>query len=255
MAATALMQPKIAQRVLPEPAKASAEVEPPVTPQKIPKSVQRARDVLGFGKKQLTIADLMSIDKKQQNIIQTAMRNTMSDSARQMYKNLGSDDNQKKQWMLGFILDPQEVQSKGFNKTNAEDSQHLDDEWRWLSLVELGGPLGVGCPEHAQIIAASGDLDDRLSQYASLAARGVKDYLFCKSAVKRRTGWKKESGVESTADLKPEEVGEVAAGIVDSLATGTKRKRTSQQQAAKPEQPEAEKDMKASKLARMTSLR
>ena len=233
-----------------------AEADAPQTPQKIPKAVQRARDLLGVGKRQLTIADLMNIDKKQQHIIATTMRNTMGEAARQMYKSIGNDDTQKKQLMFGFILDPHEVQSKGFNKTTAEDSQHLHEVWTWMSLAELGGPFGVGNPEHAQILAASGELDDRPSQYACLAERGAKEYHFCKTACKRKTGWKRENGVESAADLKPEEAAEVAASIVDSLgSTGAKRQRRILPQQAKPEQTEAEKELKASKLARMTSLR
>ena len=221
---------------------------------KVPKAVQEAREALGMSDmKQLTIEDLFRLDKKQLNNIGNNMRGAFSSDAKALYRKT-TDDHERRQWMMQYILDPHATTNKGISTSTTTDGETNKKAGRWMTEAQLAGPDGFNDPAQAKLVCVSGDLEDQEHELPSLAKEGVKQYFFNKQKWIRETGWRKETQVRQEVDLKPEEAEQVMQSMENGNGQASKRQKT----AAKPPKPaetEAEKELKNAKLARTLALR
>ncbi len=194
-----------------------------IKPQKVPKVVERARAALhGCDITPSSLKDKLS--NKELNNLANTFRNTMPPEVKDEYGKLRSDSD-RRQWLCQFVLDPHVASTRGFNKTTAKNSVNSEGQAQWLHLSELAGPIHLNNKELAKALVESGELQERWSEYASLAALGEKQYYFSKETLKRKTGFMEEAGVEAQSDLKSEEYTEVKEHIILSMGKSAAKKR------------------------------
>ena len=194
----------------------------PVTPQKVPKAVQQARDALrGMEINADTIKKILSA--KDYNNLCCNFRNQMSASVKSEYKALSGDE-ERRNWIAQYVLDPHTTVASGFNKTTAYIGNETLKEYRWLHESEIASEQFLNSKEMAAMLTKSGELESRPSEFPSLAAEGYKQYWFNVSRVRASHGWTQEAGTSLKSDLKEEEYKEVNAKILSESSGSGKRK-------------------------------
>jgi hypothetical protein len=190
---------------------------------KVPKPVVAARGKLQG--EEITAENLTKfLNKAELNNLANSFRNTMTAQVKDDYSKLKSDAD-RRGWLAQYIIDPQTASCSGFNKTTAFNKTSSDTEACWLHQSQIAGPNYLNDPAAAAILCASGELADRASEFASLAAKGWKQFYFSMAMVRTSTGSKDENGVQADSDLQGGEFTEVKDHIVNSLGKPVQKKR------------------------------
>ena len=217
----------------------------------VPKCVAEARTALGLTDlkpnlgKNMDKGQLLDVVKKLKcenlispktaNLIGSTMRQKMGEAAREKYKAIKSDE-ERKQWIAAFLIDPAFCTNEGFNECSVFSEKTQVDDEVWLTQSQLQGPEWLNDAHHAKILIDSSSLEERPHEWAVLAEANVKQYKFFKSVLRRATGEREASGVRSTSELSAAEATEVKTGLelAGSNIAGTPMKKQRTKPAQKP---------------------
>ena len=216
---------------------------------KVPKIVQTLRERLG-GKTEVTQAELKAIlDGKEMNLLQSTFRQAMTPSQKQVYMNMPAGDEQRKLWLLQFVVDPKGSIATGFNSTEAFNGQTNVADEAWVTEAQLAGPKWLNSAEHASIMCKSGTMDERPHEEECMCTAGVKHYYASKKKLQKNTGWKAKAGVRCEHELKPEEYSEVNDAICGGQVGQVVRRQPKQRSREEAEASKQAKDAKAKRAA------
>ena len=122
----------------------------PETPKKIPKTVEKARLALqGKDINADTIKE--TLNSKDLNNLANVFRQSMCEAAKKDYLALPSND-ARREWLVGFILDPESCTCKGYNKNFAYTDDHTTAADQWLTEEQLASPVWLNSKVHAQAV-------------------------------------------------------------------------------------------------------
>ena len=217
---------------------------------KIPKPVQRARELLQAHGLDSTAANLWKVlPKEELNKLTGAFRSSLNDEAKVGYQQLGTDA-EKRGWIAQYVMDPQVAVCNGFNKTTAFVSESRKGTSSWKTEKQIAAVLKSD--DDAKLLCESGDLKDRPHEFASLAAKGLKQYYYTADEHLAEAGTIKESGVQAKAELTPMQFQEVKEDIANNFGKAGKRKTS---RPVKAPESEASKRLRAAVATRASSLK
>ena len=225
----------------------------PFTPEKVPRAVQRARDALrGLD---VTAENLKKVlGKKEFNTLANNMRNNMGETVKQEYKKLTTDDERRK--VLAFyVLDPKTCTLTGWNSQVVFNKSKSISDWRWLHQSEIASPLYLNSEHLAEQLCKSGELEDRPSEYACFAAKGLKQYHFHTGMMRKENGNKTEAGTSAKTDLAQAEYEKVSNSMMTDSAAGISALKRKKPSAPKPAESESSKMLKAAKATKAQSTK
>lgn len=229
---------------------------PQTPPKKIPKVVSQLHEALGFGPgnsgKAIT-ADMIkgSMGKDQYNNFCNTFRNTLTKEQKAEYKQVSTKE--KEDWLCQWAVDPNVCQLKGYNRNTSFKEDIAEDIEAWITVDQLGGAQFLNNPQHADMVARSGELDERPHRFKCLADAGVKEYRMSQSVLKKLLGSKEEAGVEAECDLKTTEYEEVRASMAKGL--GSKPKKVVKKEKVADPDLKALRDMNSKKGAALRALK
>ena len=123
-------------------------------------------------------------------------------------------------------MDPHTAVSSGVNKTTAVDQTLNTSVGEWLHPSEIGGPTRLNDIKMAEDMCEAGDFGPgRENEYPSAAARGIKQFWYCKATTVNKVVNKEERGVETKAELMAQEAAEVRDSMSVPSAAPKKRPR------------------------------
>jgi hypothetical protein len=190
---------------------------------KLPKIVQVVRDKMkGEEINPETLKKFLS--KMEFNNLANNYRNAMAPSVKEDYGKLSSDSD-RRNWLAQHVLDPKTATCTGFSKTTAFNKTSNDLLAQWLHESQIAGPTYLNDATAAKLVCDSGELQERVSEFAALAAKGYKQFYFSIAMVKNSTGRNEESGVQAATELKDGEYSEVKDHIANSLGKAVSKKR------------------------------
>ena len=219
---------------------------------KLPKAVLKAREVLSEKGMDINGNTLKTcLSSKDYNNLSNVFRQSMAPSARAENANLNADE-ERRQWIGQFVLDPEYCQTEGFNKNTAFITDECRQEVVWLTQAQLESAAWLNSSAHAEALVESGELEERPHEYEVLARQNVKQFKFSHSLLSKITGHKQEAGTEAKAELTSKQYVEVTEDLSKSLGKPVKRK-----QPPKQKEPESEecKKLKATNQRRSSTLR
>lgn len=172
------------------------------------------------------------------------------------------DDKTRRLWLHRFMLDQSQGKNTAATTVTVNHGTKNESTEIWITQVQMAGPLYAGSPEHAEIW--SGVLPSRPHCEEVFRDKGIVEYKWSASVVKRTDGKDEKTTVKSKADLNEDEVKQVTDAMrsaalpgVDasssSLATAEdpsgqhKRAKKTQEQ---KDQEKAEKDRKKEEEAK-----
>ena len=175
------------------------------------------------------------------------------------------------EWLASFIVTP--ADGGGITNVSHEVKRERIFERAtmmvWLTSDQLSGPQFMNSLEHAQIMTSAGDMPERKSSYASLAARGILEYQHTISSELAKKLISEGVISKAQCDIDPEDQESfnqelldfenfgpgAAAGSRDQVAskakgkTATTRTRTAAEPKAAPANAEGVAEFKASAVA------
>ena len=122
------------------------------------------------------------------------MRHTMCPAAKDVYSKLRTDQD-RHEWIAGYLIDPELATATGWNKTIAFKEDRIKDKERWVTQAMLGGPKYMNSDLHAEIVVNAGVLEWRKHEVECLADKGVLQYKWNESVVEKLIGKREEAGV------------------------------------------------------------
>ena len=211
---------------------------------KLPAPVVQARaklaesGVVAFEKsadnvKKIAEALKMCGDKGLLNKLASNCRNTMTPEVKSKYKLLSTDD-ERREWLAYYVIDAKDACNNGFNRTLVFDTESSDTTITWLTEEQMSGPNWLNSKEHAKMVVEHKVLTDRPHEWELFAQQGILQWEFSWAKIKRSTGWRKEAGVETTAELSGEEVATIRDHIDgQGLKTQQKKRRPTRKKKTK----------------------
>ena len=196
--------------------------------------------------------DLEKIDKKTLNNVANNFRNQMSAPVKAEYTKLKSDE-ERKQWLSHYIIDPETAVHQGYNKVEVVNSKMDKNKVAWLTESQLGGPMYLNDVGHAKILVDAKSFREQEHETPALAAAGVKQYEFSWAILEKSTGVVRTAGVSSTSELTASEA--VAIGNDMEAKMGEPVANTQKVEKQKKEPTAEEKALKQTKTVRTTMLR
>ena len=191
------------------------------------------------------------LSSKEFNNLSNNFRLGLSPTLKSEYKALATDD-QRREWLAQYVIDPLAATTKGFNKTTAYSSQESASRLVWITEEQLGGPKYLADKAHAAIVSKAGDLPKRPHELASLAAEGIHQYGFTESWLVKNAGWRDEVGTTAKADVAAGAYEEVKSHITTSFGSAPKRKMEAKPKVAETEES---KELKRLNGVRAATLR
>ena len=171
----------------------------------IPAPVRAAREKIKAAGKELDREGLITVlSKLELNNLANNMRNTMAAEPKKKYKELKTDDD-RRDWLVYYLIDPKSAICTGFNKTTAFDEEQNKKKEAWITEEQMGGSKYLNSASHAKLVCDAKIFDVQDHEIEALAAAGVKQHRFSWSQLERTTGFRKEAGITATAELTPEE--------------------------------------------------
>ena len=90
------------------------------------------------------------IGKSKYNLLGCTFRQSLTQEQKQAYQGLTQE--QKDDALVQVVLDPNECNLLGFNKTSVYKDDVNEDVEIWVTEAQLGGPQYLNNPEHAALI-------------------------------------------------------------------------------------------------------
>ena len=122
------------------------------------------------------------VGNKYVNVINTFMRNKMSEADRKALSK--ASDAQRIQWIRQYLMDPKQALNQGYNKVVNAAYQKEETGWRWLHKEQLEDVLKS--KSMAETLVAAKAFEERPSEYEVLAAKGIKQYHYNESVLKKK---------------------------------------------------------------------
>ena len=182
------------------------------------------------------------------NNLSNNFRKHLSSEQKAQHAKLSRDE--KRRWLLQWVIDPETCSREGFNRSVAYNSDENISDAQWITNEQLAGPHYLNSLAHAEIITAAGDLEEQPSRYPSLASKGIKEYRVATEILRSLQGAKSESGVSASSELKSSEYVEAKASIDNGFGKPAARRATKQE---KPAEGPLAKEVKDT-LAKRSSL-
>ena len=198
---------------------------------KLPKKVLEARQALSNEDMEITAQNLKAmLQPKDLNLLAVAFRSSMCEAAKQAYKDL-PNDNQRREWLAQFVIDPLCATATGFNATEVGFTERSKRRIIWVTEEQLADLLKS--EKHASIMKA--DMRDRPHESPSMAKAGILQFEY-ECTEQEYANYKKESagtrleaeltGKEHqrvTSDMKTVQIG-TSAGIKKPVSKQPKQK-------------------------------
>ena len=218
---------------------------------KAPKAVMLAREALKMLNLEVTGDNLKAVlNPKELNVLATAIRSSMSEQVKSDYKKLNTDE-ERRQWIAQFVLDPTISTTEGFNGTLAYKQEGTIDEDVWLTEEQLGSASYLNSVSQASQIVKVGELESRPHELACLAQAGIKQYKYTTSVVRRENGLREEAGTSAKAELNDNEYEEVTKEMKQGFGKPVKRRQPKQKEPESDEQ----KKLKSATQLRASNIR
>ena len=169
-----------------------------------PAPVKKAREFLKEKGVEIDTASIQTSPADMLHKIACNYRNSMTADVKKKYKVLKTND-ERRQWLVHYLLDPKAAVCTGFNKTTASDEENSKKMEAWITEEQMGGPLYLNSATHAKTVCASKIFEEQDHDFEALAKDGVKQFRFNWSLLQRSTGIRKEAGVKAVAELSAQE--------------------------------------------------
>ena len=228
------------------PAPISGDLTAAVTPPKMTSALVKAREILEKqGISKIDAAAVKALPATNRSQLLVGFQRHAAPQIQEQYKQLKTD-NDKRDWLAAYLLDPEAACNHGVNRTLAIDQCMKEDDSAWMHESEIAGPNGLNCPVLAKTLVESGELGDgRPSEYACFAKMGLKQWWFSKSRQLKKVGHRSERGVESSAELKADEAAEVRDSLLASSSSTSAPKGSNKRRSERPvEDPKVVADRK-----------
>lgn len=188
------------------------------------------------------------------NVLANSFRSGLSPAAKEMYREQAATDRDRRDWIAQYVLDPETTTKVGYNRTEAfKSNKNVADEL-WLTEEQLGSAQFLNSTAQAKVLCESGDLTSREHENPSLAALGIKQYMYVDKKVRREDGTTEIAGVSATtSELTTENYNEVREHIAGSFGKPA-QKRKAPPRPKEEESPEVKK-FKAECGSRTVALR
>ena len=214
---------------------------------KIPKPVLAARASLGG--KDVTAESLCALSKVEMNKLASSFRTSMTPAVREQYAGLKSDQD-KRQWLAQYVIDPSSAKCSGRNVHSAYAQKEQVDDESWMYEAQIAATLKDAAM--AKILCESGELQERPAEHESLAKKGYKQFWFVASRHVGRSGTRQEASITAEAELKPDEYTEVRDHLVSKQS---KRRLPIKPQEKDDEDSPAKKEQRLALGLRNSALR
>ena len=183
---------------------------------KLPKAVALVRERLA-GKEISAQAIKDDLLPDELSKVTAAFRSVMTASQVAEYKALANNE-ERHQFMLPWILDPDEFKGQASNTITTSNSKHDASAGEWLTMEQIGSPCNMNSTAMAEAVCLAGDLEARPHELPSLAAKAIKQYFYTRSKLLRKTGTEDSASIESTAAIGKEHFAQVAAAMRESMS-------------------------------------
>jgi len=152
------------------PAKRKAETD-------LPKKMQELKEYLEANNsgRPLCREQIKAADPKLRNQACNAMVRTLENSQQVAYRRCESDQ-QRHQWIMDYILDPQKVKHEGSTTIRRESLTESKDTFVWVTEEELASSRYMNSQEHAKLAVKC--LPSRPHDLDYLAKAGVLQYYY-----------------------------------------------------------------------------
>ena len=110
----------------------------------------------------------------QYNNFANNFRLALDPAQREEYKNKSRAE--RDGWIAQWAIDPETALSTGYNKDCVYNDELSINDDEWVTQSVLGGPRYFNDAMHADILVKPGEMQERPSRHAALAAHGVKEY-------------------------------------------------------------------------------
>lgn len=231
----------------------------PSTPQltdKMPRAVQIARDAL----EKLGITDIDATAIKQlpasaRNSLRHNAMNAVSSAVKSNYSKLNTDED-RRAWLATYLIDPSCATSVGINKTEAVNDSLRKEKGEWLHYWEIGAPRRLNNEELAASMCEAGDFGEgQPSEFASLRAKGHRQYDYTKTTHNDTVGKRESRGVETRAELSEEQATEVRDSISSCSNPVPNKMARAEPPATTPRKQAAKKRRKDAVAGRASQMR
>ena len=165
----------------------------------LPPSCKALKDALGTN---VSAEGIASADAKLRNRAFGALRAQLTPAKARELKEL-QNDSERRRFLAEYLLDPESCNNVGENVTERSTLKRDRGVEKWLTFSQLCGPLGFNSKEDAE--AALPDLEEQDHELPSLAAKGVKQYLYTDKAKITHKDHKKSASVTAKAQLSAEQ--------------------------------------------------
>ena len=224
---------------------------------KIPKAVQRARDLMEESGAEV------NADTIKANLTPTEFNSLCSGFRQNMAKNpqlkkayTATNDAGKRQWIAQYVLDPEACLLTGTNTSSVALTNKSKSEVQWLTFDQLAGPDWFASKDHATIVTESGDLEERDHELPSLAKKGVKQWKYQKSHEATIASHTESASVSASCELKPDEYDQLKEHMHSNFEkTPNKRKLTPKPPAADSEAKKQRREANNMRSARLRKLK
>ena len=225
---------------------------------KMPKIVVKAREAMEAAGSDLEVTgdNLKKVmEAKDFNLLANAFRGSMSGAAKKQYSACVRTDQDRRQWLAQFVIDPRFATAEGFNVTEAFHINEDIDEERWATEEKLAGPTFYNCAKHAAVMTKSGELEERPHRNQALADAGVKEYKYTGDiVVRKKTGSHERNGVSLKTELNDQEYKDVVAKVGDGVQKGGVKRKLVEKK-PRVEESQESKDLKRAQNLRSGTLR
>ena len=190
---------------------ASVAMAPKRKPGQLPKACEDLKSACGGS---MTADSIGGADRALRTRASSALNSTLKTTNPDKYKEfLGlQDDEEKREWLAAFIVDPESGGSVVRNTTARTITRTKRGRQQWMTIAEFGGPKGINSLEHATIRCESGEFLKKIHTNEALAKKGVHLYhVTIDDADDTSNALSQSAAVETQAELEAQHVPEVKA--------------------------------------------
>ena len=218
---------------------------------KVPRPVQEARQKLA-GKPINAETIVEALGRAGLNKLAGCARYNMVDSVRDKYNQFKTDQ-QKREWLAQYVLDPKIAKCTASNETAATDEKLAEEDEGWLYESQIA--IKLNDKEMAKILCESGELQDRPADHEALNKAGYKQYWFVSKHFLNRTGTKQTNAVRAEVELSTDEYNEVKEHMASSTGKPVKRKLAKADKDKEDKEAPAKKELRNAAASRNSALR
>ena len=176
---------------------------------------------------------------KEFNNLGNSFRNSLTPDEKTTHEKVSGDDN-RRDWMVRFVLDPYACKLKGTNTHSIANIKRKNDNEQWLMQSQIAGPKFLNSAELAEILCDSGELDSRPNEYKCFRDKNIPQFMFEWSKVNKVLERNDTATVQAETELTPEDFAKVRDGMEQDVFEKPPKKAKQEKKVKK--EPESEED-------------